>query len=151
MEAALENKLRRCLGAARKHVAYLATVDAGAGHAPEVRPVSLMEYDWRFYLATRTDSRKAKEMTAHPKAAALVHLRSEKHSGYLRLTGVVEKIDDASLRREVVEISGYPIAHLGGKDADDPVVFFARIIPDRVEFLEPGEETAVDVTSSFPR
>ena len=150
MDATLGNKLRRCLGAARKHVAYLATVDVDAGHAPEVRPVSLMERDWRFYIATRADSRKAREMSEHPKAAALVHFRDEKHSGYLRLTGGVEKVDDASLRREVVEASKYPITHLG-TGADDPAVFFARIVPYRIEFMEPGEETAVDVTSSFPR
>lgn len=147
MNSGLETRLRKYMNGPAKRMAFLATVDVEAGSVPEVRPISLMECDWRFYLATTKNSRKAKELLSFPKAAVLVHLRDEKHSGYLRMTGKIEIIEDLDLRRTVTQATKYPVDHHGG--VASPTFFFARINPDRVEFMEPGEDVATDVTRDF--
>ena len=149
MKSELEIKLRKCLAGAHKVIAYLATVDSDRGHVPEVRPISLMEQEWKFFIATCQNSRKAQELMKHPKAAALVHFRDENYSGYLRITGVVKPIQDRVARKNIAEFSGYPINKLFS-GYDDPALYFARIIPDRVEFMAPGEDVATDVTDEFP-
>lgn len=149
MKSELETKLRKCLAGAHKVVAYLATVDSDRGYAPEVRTISLMEQEWKFFIATSQNSRKANELIKHPKAAALVHLRDENYSGYLRITGTVKPIQDQDVRKNIAEFTGYPINKLFS-GYDDPSLYFARIIPDRVEFMAPGEDVASDVTNEFP-
>lgn len=150
MNPDLENKIRQYTGGAHKMVASLATIDVMAGTIPEIRTITLMECDWRFFFATNRDSRKAKELSTCPKAAALVHLRDEKYSGYLRLTGTIQVIEDIKSRREVAETSQYPIDH-HWKGFDDPNLWLARIVPDRVEFIAPGEDVATDITAEFPQ
>jgi general stress protein 26 len=150
MKPELENRLRQCFGGARKVVSYLGTVDPDRNFAPEVRPVTMMEWDWRFFIATSQASRKAHELMAHPKVAALVHFRTEKYSGYLRITGTVEPVLDEATRRAAAEVSGYEIGKYWN-GYSDPTLYFARIVPDRVEFMEPGEDVATNVTAEFPQ
>jgi general stress protein 26 len=148
MNLELQERIRKYFGGARKLVGYLATVNTDAGYVPEVRPISFMECDWCFYLATWTNSRKAKELLRFPKAAALIPLRSDKYSGYLRMIGRVEIIEDTDIRQKVADTSGYPInSHWNG--VSDPTLLFARIISERVEFMEPGEDVAKDITAEF--
>lgn len=116
---------------------------------PEVRPVTLMEHGWRFFIATSTDSRKAQEMSAHPKAAALVHFRDGEYSGYLRIAGRVEVISSAETRQAVAEATGYPIQKYW-ETYDHPGLYFAEILPVRMELMIPGEQDARDISSEFP-
>ncbi|OGR95004.1 MAG: hypothetical protein A2V88_09980 [Elusimicrobia bacterium RBG_16_66_12] len=91
MNPELEAEIRSFFPHPRRAISCLATVDAARGFSPEARPVTLFEMDWSFYMATSSETRKAREMTAHPKAAALVMFRNENHSGYLRICGRVEE------------------------------------------------------------
>lgn len=149
MRPELEFKIRQYLNGERKMVCYLATVDAEAGYIPEIRTITLMECDWRFYIATDLASRKSREMTTYPKAAVLVHLRDDQYVGYLRLTGSVEPIIDVEVRRMVAETVEYPISRYWKGGFNDPNLFFAQIKPTRVEFMAPGEHVTTDITAEF--
>jgi general stress protein 26 len=127
-----------------KMTAYLATVNADANFLPEVRPVSLMEHEGRFYIATGASSRKAKEMQRHPFASALVHFRDNQYSGYLRIVGRVEVVLTPEKRAVIAGATGYPVVHFW-KTYDNPEIFFAEIKPLRVEFMKPGDDDAVEV------
>ncbi|MBI2386689.1 MAG: VOC family protein [Elusimicrobia bacterium] len=72
MNTELEAEIRSLFPQPRRAIACLATVDAERGFAPEARPVTLLEVGWRFYVATGSGTRKARELAAHPKTAALV-------------------------------------------------------------------------------
>jgi len=150
MHNELEKKIRHYLNGARKSVAYLATIDTDAGNIPEIRTMTLLECDWHFYIATGTGSRKARELSKYPKTAVLVPLRDEKYCGYLRMTGTIQLMTDSETIRAITERSEYPI-NCHWKGVNDPDLFFVQIIPDRVEFMAPGEDVATDVTSEFPR
>ena len=56
--------------------------------------MTLLELDWCFYTATGAGTRKAREMTTHTKAAALVMFQGVGFSGYLRISGTAEPLKD---------------------------------------------------------
>lgn len=151
MKPELDEELRRQFNNKHKAIAHLATVDAEHGYAPEVRPMTLLEDGWRFYVATSVSSRKAKEMGRHPKAAFLVYFHDGKNAGYLRIAGKLQLVTDEVTRNKVVKTAEYPLECRWKGGASDPNLYFARIIPERAEYLRPGEEEARDITAEFPR
>lgn len=151
MKPELDEELRRQFNNKHKVIAQLATVDAGQGYAPEVRPMTLLEDGWCFYIATSLSSRKAKEMAGHPKAAFLVYFHDGKNAGYLRVTGKIDAVTDAITRNRVVKTADYPLECRWKGGASDSNLYFARIVPERVEYLRPGEDEAGDITMEFPR
>lgn len=151
MKPELDEELRGRFNNKHKAVAQLATVDAGQGYAPEIRTMTLLEDGWCFYIATSVSSRKAQELARHPKAAFLVYFHDGKNAGYLRVTGKFQAVADAVTRNKVVQAAAYPLECRWKGGASDPELCFARIIPERAEYLRPGEEEARDITTEFPR
>lgn len=151
MKPEFNEELRRQFNNKHKAIAHLATVDSGNGHAPEIRPMTLLEDGWCFYIATSVSSRKAKEMDRHPKAAFLVYFHDGKNAGYLRVTGKLQTVTDAITRDKVVKAADYPLACRWKGGAADPNLYFTRIIPERAEYLRPGEDEAMDITAEFPQ
>lgn len=136
-----------------KYTCYLATLNAtkNFGMVPELRPVSLMIWNWRFFIATSVKSRKAQEIIKQPMVSFLVPLQRDGFNGYLRVAGATSQISDPSFGDEVGRETGYPITKYweqGGKDQD---LFFAEIKPIRIEFMDPGEHEAIDITADFSR
>ena len=116
--------------------------------APEARPITLLEQDWRFYAATGAGTRKAREIERHPKVAALVMFRKENCSGYLRISGRAEAVDDAAERKRIADAASYSL-ECRWKGAGDPDLSFIRIVPERIEYMRPGDDDAKDVTADL--
>ncbi|MDA8244744.1 MAG: pyridoxamine 5'-phosphate oxidase family protein [Elusimicrobia bacterium] len=150
MKQELNEELRKRFNGKHKTVAHLATVDAEAGYAPEIRTMTLLEDDWRFYIASSVSDRKVRELRRHPLAAFLVYFHDGKNAGYLRVTGSVEAVPDTRARNRIAEKAEYPLACRWKGGAASPELYFARIVPKRVEYLRPGEERAANVTPEFP-
>ncbi|HAZ09167.1 MAG TPA: hypothetical protein DCZ01_11760 [Elusimicrobia bacterium] len=148
MKPELEAEIRSFFPHPRRAIAVLATADAERGFSPEARPVTLFEMNWRFYVATGSGTRKARELSAHPKAAALVMFRKGNHSGYLRICGRAEPIEDAAQRQRIADEAGYDLKGRW-KGAGDPELSFFRISPARIEYMRPGDEDAKDVTADL--
>ncbi len=151
MKLELDEELRRQFNNKHKAIAHFATVDAGRGYAPEIRPMTLLEDGWRFYIATSVSSRKAKEIERHPKAAFLVYFHDGKNAGYLRVTGRLQAVTDAAARAKVVKTADYPLECRWKGGAADPALYFTRIIPERAEYLKPGEDEATYITAELPQ
>lgn len=151
MKPELDEELRRQFNNKHEVIAHLATVDAERGYVPEIRTMSLLEDGWRFYIVTRVSTRKAKEMVSHPKAAFLVYFHDGKNAGYLRVTGKPRVVTDKATVNSVEKAVGFSLGGHWGVGALDPGLYFAQIVPDRVEYLRPGEEEARDITAEFPR
>jgi len=151
MKTELDKELRMRFNNKHKAVAQLATIDAARGYAPEIRTMTLLENGWHFYFASSGSSRKVHELDAHPKAAFLVYFHDGKNAGYLRVTGKIEKITDAPTRDKIATAAEYPLECRWKGGAADPGLYFARIIPERAEYLRPGEDEARDITGEFPR
>lgn len=76
----------------------LATV--GEGGRPSVRTVLLKGFDERgFVFYTNCESRKAREIEAHPQVALLFHWRHLRHGVQVRIEGVARRVSDAEADR----------------------------------------------------
>jgi len=117
---------------------YLATSE---GDQPRVRPVTLLNLDRKFWIATGTRSAKARQMRRNPNVEFCLPLTSECGQGYLRVSGIATAVADPETRETV----GRQIPFL--KDfwagSDDPQFALFRITRVEVEYLRPGELTAL--------
>ena len=152
MKPELEAEIRSFFPTPHKAMGYLATVDSCNGFTPEVRPMTLMELDWYFYFATTTHTRKTREMATHPKVSALVMFKKDAFSGYLRIVGRVEQVPDVMERKRVASIASFQaVLECRWKGAEDPDLAFVCIIPERIEYMRPGEDDAKDITADILR
>jgi uncharacterized pyridoxamine 5'-phosphate oxidase family protein len=68
---------------------------------PRVRMMTLVAYDSRLWLATKTEWDKVEQIRRNPKAELTVPARDEKGAGCVRVTAVARPIEDSSIRQEV--------------------------------------------------
>ena len=148
-ECQLEAEIRGFFPKPHKAIGCLATVDAARQFTPEVRTMTLLELDWCFYVATSAGTRKAREMTAHAKAAALITFQGGGFSGYLRVSGTAEPLDDITERKRIADTAAHNLECRWKGGAGDPDLAFFRIVPERIEYLRPGDEAAKDVTAEL--
>ncbi|MBI5242404.1 MAG: hypothetical protein HY922_01815 [Elusimicrobia bacterium] len=84
-------------------------------------------------------------MAAHPEVAALVMFRKGDDSGYLRICGRAEPVDDYAERKRIADAAAFSLEYRW-KGASDPNLSFVRIAPERIEYMRPGDDGAKDVT-----
>ncbi len=148
-QSQLATEIRGFFSKPHKAIAYFATVDAARGFAPEVRTMTLMEADWRFYVATGVRTRKVREIAAHTKVAALVPFQGGGFSGYLRICGTAEPLTAIAEIKRIAEHAAYDLTCHWKEGPRDPNLAFLRIVPERIEYLRPGEDNAQDVTAEL--
>ncbi|MFC2077783.1 pyridoxamine 5'-phosphate oxidase family protein [Candidatus Bipolaricaulota bacterium] len=117
---------------------YLATAEADQ---PRVRPVSLLNIDQKFWIATGTRSAKARQMLRNPNAEFCLPLTEECGNGYIRVAGVASIITDQETRSAVGCKIPFLTEYWSG--ADDPGFCLIRITRVEIEYLRPGEHAAV--------
>ncbi|MCX6641379.1 MAG: pyridoxamine 5'-phosphate oxidase family protein [bacterium] len=145
MSGHILNEIKLLLAAQAQPTAFLATQDE-KGH-PRVRPITLMVTPQGFYVATSRKSRKAAEIRRHKFVEWVTLLPGDKGTGYLRLAGEAQEINGEEKLRTVEE-SDYPIK-LYWSGVNDPDFVVYRILPQRVEYIRPGENDFWDVTETF--
>jgi general stress protein 26 len=126
--------------------AFLASLsDSGV---PQVRPVTLMLEGDCFYFATARSSRKAKQIAIDGRVEFVTVLCEGGCSGYLRVQGLAREIRDLKLLERITTACHYPVLEYW-KGIDDPEFFFFEVTPQRVEYMKPGAESAIEVTNEF--
>ena len=117
---------------------YLATAE---GDQPRVRPVTLLDIERKFWIATGQRSAKARQMLRNPNVEFCLPLTETCGTGYIRVAGVSAVEADPATRRKI----GAEISFLGEywSGPDDPNVALFRITRVEIEYLKPGEMTAV--------
>jgi general stress protein 26 len=145
MKQNILSEIKLLLAAEERPVIFLATKDE-AGN-PRVRPVSLMSTPRGFYIGTSRKSRKAAEIIEHNCIEWVTLFPTDLGTGYLRLAGRAQEIDGEEKRQAVSE-TGYPVDEYWDGVSDPDFVVF-RIQPNRVEYIRPGENDALDVTETF--
>ncbi len=116
---------------------YLATTEADQ---PRVRPVTLLNLDEKFWIATSTRSAKTRQMRRNPNVEFCLPLHEECGNGYIRISGVATIIAD----RDTIEQIGSRIPFLAEywEGVNDPDFCLIRITRVEVEYLKPGDATA---------
>jgi general stress protein 26 len=117
---------------------YLATTEKDQ---PRVRPVTLIDYDEKFWIATGVESQKACQIRGNPSVEFCLPLADGDASGYIRVAGVADPVEDAARRKEIGERFGFFGEYWSGPD--DPDYLLLRITRVEVEYLSPGEMKAV--------
>jgi uncharacterized pyridoxamine 5'-phosphate oxidase family protein len=116
---------------------YLATAEADQ---PRVRPVTLLDIDEKFWIATTTRSAKARQMRRNPNVEFCLPLDAERGNGYVRVAGVADVVTDPKTRRTIGEQIPFLKDYWG--TPDDPSFCLIRITRVEVEYLRPGEKYA---------
>jgi len=116
---------------------YLATAEADQ---PRVRPVTLLNLDERFWIATSTRSAKARQIRRNPNVEFCLPLSQECGNGYVRISGIASVVSD----RTTIERIGPRIPFLTEywEGADDPDLCLIRITRVEVEYMRPGDTAA---------
>lgn len=116
---------------------YLAT---GEGEQPRVRPVTLLNIDQKFWIATSTRSAKARQMRHNPNVEFCLPLDVEGGNGYLRVAGLATSVTDPETREAIGK--QVPFLREFWAGSDDPQFALFRITRVEIEYLRPGEMTA---------
>lgn len=117
---------------------YLATAE---GDQPRVRPVTLLDIERKFWIATGRRSAKSRQMLRNPNVEFCLPLTETCGTGYLRIAGVATPEADAETRKRIGD--QIPFLKKFWAGPDDPNFILFRITRVEVEYLRPGEMTAV--------
>jgi general stress protein 26 len=117
---------------------YLATAEADQ---PRVRPVTLLDIDRKFWIATGTRSAKARQMLRNPNVEFCLPLSEECGAGYVRVAGVANVISDRQIRERIGSKIPFLTDYWSGPD--DPSFCLIRITRVEIEYLRPGDQDAV--------
>ena len=146
MSKLMLEEMRSRLAQLNRPQAFLASLsDSGA---PQVRPVTLMLDGDCFYFATARSSRKARQITINGRVEFVTLFCEGGCSGYLRVQGLAREIRDPKLVELITTACHYPVLEYW-KGVDDPEFFFFEVTPQRVEYMKPGAESAIEVTDEF--
>jgi general stress protein 26 len=118
---------------------YVMLATAEGGH-PRVRPVTLINYDHKLWVATGTNSAKVREMRGNPNIEFCLQFQGEAGGGYVRVAGLGEVVTDQGTKERLFAHTDFLADYWEG--ADDPSYALIQIIPVEVEYMRPGDMEA---------
>ena len=113
---------------------FLATIE---GDQPRVRPVTLINFEGKFWVATETRSRKVKQIMKNPKVELSFVFKKENKNCCLRITGVAKIIEDRQVKAKLARHCDFFSRHW--KSVDDPNYTLLQIIPSEITYVTPEE------------
>jgi general stress protein 26 len=116
---------------------YLATAE---GTQPRVRPVTLLDIEKKFWIATSPRSAKARQIFRNPNVEFCLSLKEECGEGYVRVSGVADAEKDDAVRAHIGSQIPFLTQHWSG--VDDPNFLLFRITRVEVEYMRPGDMEA---------
>jgi len=116
---------------------YLATAEADQ---PRVRPVTLLNIDEKFWIATTPQSAKSRQIRRNPNVEFCLPLTADCGTGYVRVSGVASTVTDPDVRDKIGSQVPFLAEHWSG--VDDPNFALTRITRVEVEYLRPGDRMA---------
>ncbi len=116
---------------------YLATAEADQ---PRVRPVTLLDLEKKFWIATGTRSAKSRQIRRNPNVEFCLPLSAECGEGYVRISGVASEEKDDAVKQSIGRQVPFLEQHWSG--VDDPRFSLFRISRVEVEYVRPGDAEA---------
>ena len=116
-----------------QHV-FLATVD---GDQPRVRPVTLINFEGKFWITTDTESEKVKQIMKNPKVEFSFIFKKKNRNCCLRVTGLAKIIKDRQIKAKLAKHCNFFSRHW--KSVDDPNYTLLQIIPSEITYVTPEE------------
>jgi general stress protein 26 len=116
-----------------QHV-FLATDDNGH---PRVRPVTLISFEKRLWIATDTKSAKVKQIRKNPKLEFSFAFKEKDQDCCLRVLGIAKIVNEKAIKTKLA--AHLPFFKEHWKDVDDPNYTLLEIRPREVECVTPEE------------
>jgi general stress protein 26 len=116
-----------------QHV-FLATDDSGH---PRVRPVTLISFENRLWIATDTGSAKVKQINKNPKMEFSFAFKEKDQDCCLRVLGVAKIVKDRVIKTKLAACLPFFKEHW--RNPDDPNYTLLEIHPREVECVTPEE------------
>lgn len=104
---------------------------------PRVRPITLIYLDDEFYIATGGNDAKVKQMNECKNVEFCLTLDDEENEGYIRGSGISERIFDVTIKQKIMEVIPY-IKEFWTDPADQGYALF-KINLKEIEYLKIGE------------
>ena len=111
-------------------------VETNSGDGPRVRPLTVVRQGESYFILTGTGDTKVSHLRADPRFEYYVLVKEGESPGYVRFHGVVEFVEQATLRKEVAEASGFSDNYWSGPD--DPDMSILRLDIRQAEVMRPG-------------
>jgi len=104
---------------------------------PRVRPVTLVNFDQRFWILTGTRNAKVRQIRENPKIEFCLLFDDGKHHGYIRAAGFAKIISDRETKVKVAKHCDFFSEHW--ESPDDPKYTLLELKLDEIEYLRPKE------------
>ena len=116
-----------------QHV-FLATID---DNQPRVRPVTLINFEGKFWITTDAKSEKVKQIMKNPKVEFSFIFKKRNRNCCLRVTGLAKIIKDRQIKAKLAKHCNFFSKHW--KSVDDPNYALLQIIPSEITYVTPEE------------
>ena len=107
---------------------------------PRVRPVTLVNFDQKFWILTETDSAKVRQIRENPKLEFCLLFEEGGHQGYIRASGLAKITEDKKARVKLANHCDFFNEHW--KSCDDPNYTLLELKLNEIEYLGPNENNA---------
>jgi len=120
-----------------QHV-FLATLD---GDQPRVRPVTLINFDGRFWITTDTWSGKVKQIQKNPKVELSFVFKKGNRDCCIRVAGLAKIVKDKETKTKLARHCDFFSKHW--EKVDDPNYTLLEIRPYEVTHVTPDKTTHI--------
>ena len=120
-----------------QHV-FLATVE---GDQPRVRPVTLINFDGKFWITTGTGSAKVEQIRRNPKVEFSFMFKKGNRDCCIRVTGLAKIIEDKQIKTRLAAHCGFFNKHW--KSVNDPNYTLLQISPSEATYVTPSRTTRI--------
>ncbi len=118
-----------------QHV-FLATME---GDQPRVRPVTLINFDGKFWVTTDTWSEKVKQIQKNPKVEFSFMFKKGDRDCCIRVTGLAKIIEDKLVKAKLARHCDFFSKHW--ESIDDPSYTLLEIFPSEATYVTPDKTT----------
>jgi general stress protein 26 len=118
-----------------QHV-FLATME---GDQPRVRPVTLINFDGKFWVTTDMWSEKVKQIQKNPRVEFSFVFKKGDRDCCVRVTGLAKIIEDKLVKTELARHCDFFNKHW--ESIDDPNYALLEIFPSEATFVTPDKTT----------
>jgi len=104
---------------------------------PRIRPVTIVDFDQRFWILTGTRSAKVRQIRENPKIEFCMLFEEGEYHGYIRAAGFAKIVSDRETKVDVAKHCDFFSKHW--ESPDDPNYTLLELKPNEIEYLRPKE------------
>lgn len=113
---------------------YLATCN---GEKPQVRPITLMFLDNRFYIATGSLDAKIKQIEDNNNIQLCYSISNDKNEGYIRISAKADLVQKIEVKKNLMDSVEF-LKHFWSDPMDSSFMLY-RVEPETVEYMAIGD------------